>query len=275
MEFWHVVGGFWWLVFPLAGMAGGALKAWNRGADARHRRRLELLAAKRGLAAQPQGQQIAAAAPAAAAAPPAAPARASNATRAQRLTRLFAEHDEITRRWLDYELDVAKVIAFPAMTDVRQPLTSAFHRAKRRADELRPDSAQVRMDDADFEAYRDAVHDFAIAFETAEQEARRLRDAAFTPAERRRLDTARQLLQVALDQSATRAERNLAYRRARQELEGLIVLSDGAVERLEERVAMQLTDRGATASGPSLDKRPETTPGDGGGAAATPDVDRS
>ena len=40
-------------------------------------------------------------------------------------------HDAVTSRWLEYELDVAKIIAFPAMSDGRQPLTAAFLRAKR------------------------------------------------------------------------------------------------------------------------------------------------
>lgn len=247
-DFRQFAGGFWWLVFPVLGMAGGAVKAWERGARARHGRRLEMLRAKhelRTLDAQARG--IAPAAAPGSAAPHGLPDAARNDTaretkdaRAKRLGRLMAEHDEITARWLDYELDAAKVIAFPAMTDVRQPLTSAYHRAKRRADDLRPDAPTARVSDVDFEAYREAVHEFAIAFETAEQEARRLRDSEFTPAERKRLDTAKQLLQVALDQSATRAERNISYRRAREELEGLIVLSDGAVNRLEERVALQL-----------------------------------
>ena len=46
------------------------------------------------------------------------------------LDALFAAHDGVTTRWLDYELDVAKLIAYPAMSDGRQPLTAAFLRAK-------------------------------------------------------------------------------------------------------------------------------------------------
>ena len=47
-------------------------------------------------------------------------------------------HDAVNKRWLDYELDVGKLIDYPVMTDVREPLTVAFLRAKREADGLRP-----------------------------------------------------------------------------------------------------------------------------------------
>ena len=84
------------------------------------------------------------------------------------------------------------------------------------------------------------MHDFEVAFDVAEQEARRVRDTGFTESERQRLSRAQQLLNVAVDQSATAAERQTAYRRVRDELEGLIVLSDAAEEELKHRVAGEL-----------------------------------
>ena len=61
-----------------------------------------------------------------------------------------------------------------------------------------------------------------MAFDVAERDARRLKDSSFTEVERKRLDTAKQLLTVAIDEAATPAERQLAYRRVREELDGLI-----------------------------------------------------
>jgi hypothetical protein len=46
---------------------------------------------------------------------------------------------------------------------------------------------------------------------------------------------------VAIDQAATPAERQIAYKRVREELDGLISLSDGAIDRLEKQVALELT----------------------------------
>ncbi|WP_333783417.1 hypothetical protein [Microbacterium sp. ET2] len=123
----------------------------------------------------------------------------------------------MTARWLDYELDVAKLIAFPAMSDGRQPLTAAFLRAKRVADRLRPPSATARISPEQLREYREAVTDYEVAFDLAERDARRLKDANFSAEERKRLDTAQQLLSVAIDEAATPAERQLAYRRVREE----------------------------------------------------------
>ncbi|MFS0894954.1 hypothetical protein [Microbacterium sp. 179-I 3D3 NHS] len=241
--FWTFAGTYWWLVFPLMGMAGGAAKAWERNSKRRHERRLETLRMKAQLktaeiearALNQQGRRRA---------PAVAPTTASVAPD-DLLVRLFAEHDEITARWLDYELDVAKLIAFPAMSDGRQPLTAAFLRAKKTADALRPASAEAKVSEHQVAEYLQAVGDYAVAFEIAEKDARRLRDSTFTEPERKRLERAQQLLKVAVDESATQAERNVAYKRVREELDGLILLSDDAVTVLEKQVARELPQRPA------------------------------
>jgi hypothetical protein len=160
---------------------------------------------------------------------------------------LIAAHDATNKRWLDYELDVGKLIDFPLMTDVREPLTVAFLRAKREADGLRPVSAADITSHSRLEAYRKAVDGFSVALDVAEREARRIRDSKFTGPERARLATARQLLKIAENPAATPAERQAAYRRARRELDGLIVLPDVTVAALEDKIAPML-DPGARPS---------------------------
>ncbi|WP_243226210.1 hypothetical protein [Microbacterium sp. CIAB417] len=219
---------YWWLAFPLMGVAGGAARAWERGAKRRHERRLELIRARSGAISS-------------------APAEPRPEPVASALARTLAEHDATTARWLEYELDVAKMIAYPAMSDGRQELTAAFLRAKRVADRMRPASVDAEITSAELAAYQNAVTDYEVAFDVAEREARRVRDAGFTPSERKRLDTAQQLLSVAVDEAATPAERQLAYRRVREELDGLISLSDAAIDELERRVALELPASAATS----------------------------
>lgn len=243
--FFAWLGNFWWLIFPIMGMAGGAAKAMEQSAKRRHERRIETLRVKAQLKAaeiearaltqqdKRRGRHV-------------IDSAASSAPN-DLLVRLFAEHDEITARWLDYELDVAKLIAFPAMSDGRQPLTAAFLRAKRTADALRPASADAKIAEQQISEYLDAVGAYAVAFEIAEKDARRLRDSTFTEAERKRLDRAQQLLKVAVDESATQAERNIAYKRVREELDGLILLSEDAVQVLEQQVARELPQGRASA----------------------------
>ena len=259
------LGSYWWLVFPVMGVMGGVGSAWERGARRRHKRRLEVLHAKAELKAAQAGARPPVAG--AESLPPitTATAAASNGrigptTQGTQLERLFASHDAVTARWLDYELDVAKLIAFPAMSDGRQPLTAAFLRAKRVADGLRPASAKARLTKDQLTEYRNAVADYEVAFDVAERDARRLKDSSFTTVERKRLDTAKQLLTIAIDEAATPAERQVAYRRVREELDGLISLSDEAIEVLEAKVSLELTTGASTQVPPEAQKPQTTTP---------------
>ncbi|MBT2247502.1 hypothetical protein JHV56_02165 [Arthrobacter sp. BHU FT2] len=201
----------WWLVFPLTAFAGHYANSWRKASERRHRRKVELLTLKN-------------------------QARESGKAAAAEVEALMATHDATNRRWLEYELDVGKLIDFPLMTDVREPLTVAFLRAKRDADGQRPVSP-ADLPPAQTESYRKAVNAFAVALEVAEREARRIRDSKFTGPERERLATARKLLMIAENDAATPAERQAAYKRARRELDGLIVLPDVTIAALERRAA--------------------------------------
>lgn len=248
-QFWEFARDFWWLVFPLIGVMSMIGGAWERSVRSRHKRRIEMMHARAELKAA-QAAARGKAVPAASLPPVTAPvatqvgapaASAQRETQATQLERLLATHDAVTARWLEYELDVAKIIAFPAMSDGRQPLTAGFLRAKRLADGLRPASPKARLTKEQLTEYRNAVTDFEVAFDIAERDARRLKDSSFSEVERKRLDTAKQLLTVAIDQAATPAERQLAYRRVREELDGLISISDEAIEVLENKVMLEIT----------------------------------
>ncbi|MFD6698653.1 MULTISPECIES: hypothetical protein [unclassified Microbacterium] len=230
------LGRFWWVIFPIMGVAGGLARRWQILSQQRHKQKLETLRLK----GEIKAAQLAARGQVTPTMSPREVAQQQANSSKELLGRLFTEHDEITARWLDYELDVAKMIAFPAMSDGRQPLTAAFLRAKKTADALRPSSADAKVTEQQVSEYLDAVGNYAVAFEIAEKDARRLRDSTFTETERKRLERAQHMLKVAVDQSATAAERQTAYRRVREELDGLIDLSDAAVENLEKKVALQL-----------------------------------
>lgn len=236
-EFWAFAQNYWWLAFPIMGVAGGLARRWELTARSRHKRRLEILQAKAALKAATPPKQVAHATEP-------KPITKASPTQPQ-VEKLFAEHDAVTARWLDYELDVAKLIAYPTISDGRQPLTAAFLRAKKTADRLRPASPKAHLTDQELAAYAGAVTDYEVAFDVAEREARRLKDSDFTETERKRLATAQQLLSVAVDNAATPAERQVAYKRVREELDGLIVVSDEAIVVLEKKVALPLD---ATAS---------------------------
>lgn len=165
----------------------------------------------------------------------------SDAAQRRALERTIEEHDRTDTRWLDYELDVAKLLDYPLMTDMRDPFTERFHRAKLRADVLRPALVDDLLADRDAaREYRDAVGDYVTAFDIAEAEAIRRRRAGFTSEERDRLARAQRLLRVAADAAATPQERERAYRLARRELDGLVVLPERARAELERGIGGEL-----------------------------------
>lgn len=93
------------------------------------------------------------------------------------LERLMHQHDAITARWLEYETDAAKALAFPQMSDAQHPATLAFLRAHSEAHRLRPASPKASVSPADFVAYRLAIRAAAHTLEEAEAAARRAAEA--------------------------------------------------------------------------------------------------
>lgn len=158
------------------------------------------------------------------------------AVRVATLDRIMAEHDAVNARWLDCELEITKLIDFPLMTDVREPLMVAYLKAKRLADSVRPNEEDRPAVSAEgIERYRAAVADYGVSFDLAEAEAHRVKDRDFTEGERERLERARQLMTLSVDRAASPAERQQAYTRARKELDGLLSLSACTVRNMEEQ----------------------------------------
>ncbi len=224
---WHVAGNFWWLIFPLGGMIGGAVRAVTAANERRAERRLERYRIK-------QQTKVALA-------EASGKVHETESNQRRELRRVRERHDRTDARWLDYEVDVAKLLDFPMMTDMREPLTVAFHRARQRADLLRPDDVEDLLGDraAQLE-YRDAVHGYAAAFDVAETEAIRRRRSDFTADEQQRLARAQQLIRLAGDDAAAPQERRSAYTKAVHELDGILVLPAAARAAIERSVAGEI-----------------------------------
>ncbi|KZS72307.1 hypothetical protein A4G29_25540 [Mycobacterium kansasii] len=157
------------------------------------------------------------------------------------IRRAIDAHDQTDARWLEYELDPAKLLDFPAMTDMRDPLTTAFHKAKLAADFHRPVRAEDLLGDREgARQYLDAVESYVTAFNAAEAEAIRKGRSDFSREERQRLARAQSLLRVAADTSATQQERQRAYGLARTELDGLVVLPGSIRASIERGIAGEI-----------------------------------
>jgi hypothetical protein len=220
---WH----FWWLIFPLGGMIGAGVRAVAAANERRADRRLERYRIK-------QQTKVAVA-------EASGRGRLDEAAARRETTKLLERHDRTDARWLDYEVDVAKLLDFPLMTDMRDPLTVAFHKARSRADLLRPTTVDHVVDDrAALLDYRDAVHEYVSAFDVAETEAIRRRRSDFSVDGQERIERAQRLLRLASDEAATPGERQNAYTKAQRELDGLIALPAVTRAAIEGRLAGQL-----------------------------------
>lgn len=209
------------------GALGGAVRAVGVANERRAQRRLERYRIK-------QQTKIAL-------------AEASNKARINKdvyrreMTKALERHDRTDARWLEYEIDIAKLLDFPLMTDMRDPLTIAFHKARSRADMLRPDSVDDILGDRNAQLeYRDAVGEYVAAFDVAESEAIRRRRSDFSAEAQERLERAQHLLRLASDSGATPQERQSAYTRAQKELDGLIVLPAATRASIERKIAGEI-----------------------------------
>ena len=214
------------MILPLAGIAIGALKAFR----ASKQRTAESQDDGRGLP-RPDAQ------------PTEPPGRtgSNQVAQWQSLRRLLEEHSRTDKRWLDYELDFAKLLDFPLMTDMRNTLTIGFHKAKLRADFLRPVKAEDLLDDREAAAqYLSAVEEYVTAFNVAEAEAIRRRRNDFSPDGQHRIARAQNLLRVASDPAAAPQERQNAYDLARKELDGLVVLPSTTQAGIERGISGEL-----------------------------------
>jgi hypothetical protein len=204
------------LLLPLVGLAVGAIRAFGaskRRADQQH-----------AVAATPPERTV-----------------GNQAAQWRSLRRVLEEHSRTDARWLEYELDFAKLLDFPLMTDMLDPLTIDFHKAKLRADFLRPAKAEDLLDDRDAAAqYLAAVQDYVTAFDIAEAEAKRRRRNDFSRPDQQRIARAQSLLRVASDSAAAPHERQNAYDRARKELDGLIVLPSTTQASIERGISGQI-----------------------------------
>jgi hypothetical protein len=208
------------LLLPLIGLAVGAMRAFG---------------AVKSRVQEPRDAQ------AVPAMPPPEQTADNQAAQWRSLRRVVEEHGRTDDRWLEYELDVAKLLDFPLITDMRDPHTVAFHKAKLRADFLRPARAEDLLDDREAATqYMTAVEEYVTAFNAAEAEAKRRRRNDFSRQDQHRIARAQALLRVASDAGAAAQERQNAYDLAGKELDGLIVLPSGTQAGIERGISGQL-----------------------------------
>jgi hypothetical protein len=169
---------------------------------------------------------------------------------AQSAAKLVAEARK-TLEWVvldsaSYEMDLAKQIDYPMMTDVTEPTVGKYVREMRQAQEKERALATKPLL-ADAERFSNTVTCLKISYEAAVRKAERVRWSSFSVAEQRRLKDARIALDVIQDSSTTAEQRNAQYKRISKLLDGLIVLTEPVRQSLSAWVPMLALGAGSTA----------------------------
>lgn len=155
---------------------------------------------------------------------------------------LLERHDVIRREWSLYELDAMKMLDFPMLSDMREPVTVKLHTALRDANNVRPANAEAMIDEnAKGSDYEKAVSALEIAFHVAQTEAKRVQWHKYSVAEQKRLSTAKNLLSFVMDGAASEFERQAAYKRLQKEISGLITLPKMTMNVLEDKMRVMIT----------------------------------
>lgn len=154
---------------------------------------------------------------------------------------VIKRHEDVRKQWASYEMDMSKIIDMPVMTDMREPVIISLHKALKTAASLAPKSlAKLAYSPVQGSAFFAAVNDLEIAFQSAEQTAKKLAWSKFTKEERRSLSTAKNLLSLAMDSGASPAERQAAYKRVFKELQGIIEFPEKVRLEIESRHQLAL-----------------------------------
>ena len=155
---------------------------------------------------------------------------------------LVDHHAKIRSEWMAYETDILKIVDFPLLSDMSEPVTIKLHEALRNAVMHEPKNVNA-MRNIPFEtsSYNTAVTELDTAFRAAESKARLSSWNKFTMEEKKRLQRAKDLLALALNGASTPSERQAAYKQAIKSLQGLIEVPKATILALESNTQLALT----------------------------------
>lgn len=155
----------------------------------------------------------------------------------RRWAALVREHDAVATAYGDYLSDVLEWLDRPTLNDVAVPQTAGLVEALAAADDARLSE--------DVDRYQRTVAALSTAWKAADDHARKTGLRHLEPAERRMVEQARKLLTTALDSSGSEHERRGAYTKARDLLDGILVVPPKAIEVLETQHRLALAPKKA------------------------------
>lgn len=137
----------------------------------------------------------------------------------------------IEKEWLDTQSDITKILKFPMFSDIREPLVQSFH---------------TKLSVAQSFASKELTDNFVLTISELKTswsllcyEARRVEISNFDIDERRKIIKASDLMNIALNVASSPSERQSAYRKAMEQLKGLVAIPELAMQSIEHAVSRQ------------------------------------
>lgn len=152
---------------------------------------------------------------------------------------IMDNHNRIRAEWMSYETDLLKIIDYPMLTDMSEPVTVELHKALKNANMHSPKGMKGldRIPFANSE-YAVAVAELDTAWQVAESKAKLANWNSFTQDEQKRLQRAKDLLNLAMNSGATSSERQVSYKAAMKTLKGLINAPAKTILAIEENIRL-------------------------------------
>lgn len=137
--------------------------------------------------------------------------------------------ERIESEWFETQSDIVQILKFPLFADISDPVVQSFYTKLGIAKSL---SRQTL--DSDFIT---AVSNVDTAWNALIYEAQRVKLSKFDDGERKKILMATNLMNIALNSASTPSERQSAYRKAIEQLEGLVVLPESVISVIDQSVS--------------------------------------
>lgn len=130
----------------------------------------------------------------------------------------------------DYGNDIVKLLKFPIMSDLRDENTLEMMLALKNSKNINPNS--------NLKKFRKSVNSLERKFMKAESNARIICATAFSDEQRKKAEKARDLFAVACDEASSEQEKKNAFKQGFRQLEGVVDVTDSAVENMRVKVGI-------------------------------------
>lgn len=137
---------------------------------------------------------------------------------------------EIESEYEAYTTDIVKLIKYPAMVDTSVPEVGDF------VVKLRSAKRAVKLNQQD--RLPDVVSALEVAFVNAENKVQTLVASHLDEGKKKSLNTAEKMFALACDEASPEPEKRLGFKAGMRALEGIIPVSNSAVEQMKARVGI-------------------------------------